>query len=137
MFFSGSPFAIDTDDGSDMVNSTANVIFKQPLFKTDFGGHTKAFERNVEIFGGSCGCVAGDPTNRFVGNRCVGEAGPCSCAADPTSFAAIADNTYYTWVNASSPVCQATAPIEQGSQNAPIPSTQDMLALARSALQMS
>ena len=72
-FFSGSPFSIDTDDGSDMVNATSNVIFKQPLFKTDFGGHTKAFDKNVEIFGGSCGCVTGDPTNRFVGNQCIGQ----------------------------------------------------------------
>ena len=54
-----------------MVNATANVIFKQPLFKTDFGGHTKAYSRNVEIYGGGCGCVAGDPTNQFVANQCV------------------------------------------------------------------
>ena len=37
-FFTGSPYSIDTDDGSDMVNATANVVYKQPLFKTDFGG---------------------------------------------------------------------------------------------------
>jgi hypothetical protein len=54
-FFTGSPFSIDTDDGSDMVNATGNVIHKQPLFKTDYGGHTKAYARNVEIYGGGCG----------------------------------------------------------------------------------
>lgn len=38
LFFSGSPFSIDTDDGSDRVNCTSNVIVAQPLFKTDFSG---------------------------------------------------------------------------------------------------
>ena len=54
MFFSGSPFAIDTDDGSDRVNCTSNVIVSTPLFKTDFSGHTKTFQRNVDLYG-ACG----------------------------------------------------------------------------------
>ena len=53
-FFTGSPFSIDTDDGSDMVNATANVVFKQPLFKTDFGGHTKAcLHRRISLVVGT------------------------------------------------------------------------------------
>ena len=38
MMFSGSPFAIDTDDGSDRINCTANVIVNTPLFKVRPGG---------------------------------------------------------------------------------------------------
>ena len=139
LFFSGSPFAIDTDDGSDMVNATSNVIFKQPLFKTDFGGHTKAFDQNVEIFGGGCGCVAGDPTNRFVGNQCVGQGSPCSCSATPkgSGFESIEDNAYYNWgVTHAQPVCPAGSQIEQGSQSLPLPDTAGVVALAREALGM-
>lgn len=46
--------AIDTDDGSDRVNATSNVIVAQRLFKTDFAGHQKTFQNNVDLFG-SCG----------------------------------------------------------------------------------
>jgi hypothetical protein len=92
-FFSGSANAIDTDDGSDMVNASSNVIYKQPLWKTDFGesylgtfgieielancadltmfvpagGHTKSYSNNVEIMGGGCGANTDDPTNAFFG----------------------------------------------------------------------
>jgi hypothetical protein len=65
MFFSGSPFSIDTDDGSDRVNCTSNVIVAQPLFKTDFSGHTKTFQNNVALYGSCGGSEAGasDHTN--------------------------------------------------------------------------
>jgi hypothetical protein len=137
-FFTGSPYSIDTDDGSDMVNATANVIFKQPLFKTDFGGHTKAYSKNVEIYGGGCGCVAGDPTNQFVANQCVGEVSPCQCSANENSFDVIANNHYYSpTVNTSAPVCPgAESHIEDGSVNAPMPTTEAVLRLARTALGM-
>ena len=136
-FFTGSPYSIDTDDGSDMVNATANVIYKQPLFKTDFGGHTKAYSKNVEIYGGGCGCVAGDPTNQFVDNQCVGELSPCKCSTSNTSFDVIAGNHYYSpTVNTSAPVCPAGSKIEAGSENAPMPTTEAVLGLARAALGM-
>ena len=51
---SGSPYSIDTDDGSDRVNCTSNVVVAQPLFKTDFSGHSKTFQINVDLFSG-CG----------------------------------------------------------------------------------
>jgi hypothetical protein len=136
-FFTGSPYSIDTDDGSDMVNATANVIYKQPLFKTDFGGHTKAYSKNVEIYGGGCGCVAGDPTNQFVDNQCVGELSPCKCSTSNTSFDVIAGNHYYSpTVNTSAPVCPAGSKIEADSENAPMPTTEAVLGLARAALGM-
>ena len=37
-----------TDDGSNMVNASSNVVYRQPLWKTDFGGHTKSYSYNVE-----------------------------------------------------------------------------------------
>ena len=106
MFFSGSPFSIDTDDGSDRVNCTSNVIVAQPLFKTgaskqamrlvfaraetaersvvcllghaDFSGHTKTFQNNVALYGACGGSEAGanDHTNIFTGNKCVGAGSP-------------------------------------------------------------
>jgi hypothetical protein len=85
MFFSGSPFAIDTDDGSDLLNATDNVIVAQPLWKTDFSGHSKIFQRNVGLWG-ACGGAAvlwgsttpaevasSDTTNVFTNNQCVGD----------------------------------------------------------------
>ena len=85
MFFSGSPFAIDTDDGSDLLNVTDNVIVAQPLWKTDFSGHSKTFQRNVGLWG-ACGGAAvlwgsttpaevasSDTTNVFTANSCVGD----------------------------------------------------------------
>lgn len=121
-----------------MVNATANVIFKQPLFKTDFGGHTKAYAKNVEIYGGGCGCVAGDPTNQFIANQCVGETSPCKCSTSNSSFDVIADNHYYSpSVNTSALVCPgAESKIEDGSVNAPMPTTDAVLGLARAALGM-
>lgn len=133
-FFSGSPYSIDTDDGSDMVQAISNVIMKQPLFKTDYGGHTKDYRKNVEIFGGGCGCVAGDPTNSFVGNHCVGGPSPCSCTA--TGFDTISGNMYYDWVNCTTPVCPGNATIEQESKDLPLPTTQGVVALAEAALGM-
>lgn len=110
MFFSGSPFAIDTDDGSDRVNCTSNVIVHQPLFKTDFSGHTKTFQNNVDI-GGSCGgsAAGGDHTNVFTGNKCVGSGSPAvgkdgsctACATPGEDCALISGNMYYTLPNGS------------------------------------
>ena len=45
----GEPYAIDTDDGCDQVNASSNVLFG-PLWKTDFGGHTKHYTENVVLF---------------------------------------------------------------------------------------
>ena len=117
-----------------MVMAVSNVIMKQPLFKTDFGGHTKNYQRNVEIFGGGCGCVVGDPTNSFVGNQCVGGPSPCSCSA--TSFKEISGNMYYDWVNETTSVCPANSTVEQGSKDVPLPTTQGVVQLAKAALGM-
>jgi len=83
MFFSGSPYSIDTDDGSDFVNCTSNVLVATPLMKTDFSGHSKTFQKNVVLFGQhgriSCGGSAAngrDTTNVFTGNECVGSCTP-------------------------------------------------------------
>ena len=47
---------MDTDDGSNQFNATANVVYLSHLWKSDFGGHTKSFSNTVEILGSSCGC---------------------------------------------------------------------------------
>jgi hypothetical protein len=80
MFFSGSPYSIDTDDGCNQINATANVLVQTPLFKTDFGGHSKHYSKNVVLFGsehggwaqGGCSCAMDDGTNVFTMNKCVG-----------------------------------------------------------------
>ena len=69
--------------------------------------------------------------------RCVGELSPCKCSASNTSFDVIADNHYYSpTVNGSAPVCPAGSKIEAGSENAPMPTTEAVLGLARAALGM-
>ena len=107
MFFSGSPYAIDTDDGSDRVNCTSNVIVSTPLFKTDFAGHQKTFQNNVDLYGACGGSEAGtgDRTNVFTGQKCVGvgsplvdkEGGGCApCETPGVDCPTISGNEYYT-----------------------------------------
>jgi hypothetical protein len=121
-----------------MVNATANVIYKQPLFKTDYGGHTKAYLKNVAI----CGSAVGDPTNQFVANQCVGASKGDACNTPNTSFDVIADNMYYsTAFNKSALVCPpanrtAGDDIEMGSEYLSMPTTEGVIALAKAALGM-
>jgi hypothetical protein len=134
-FFSGSANAIDTDDGSDMVNASSNVIYKQPLWKTDFGGHTKSYSNNVEIMGGGCGANTDDPTNAFFGNKCIGEGTHSKCT--DTSKAVYMDNSYYTSYGDGSEVCPGSSlPMEQGSKTLPFPDIDGVLQLAKDALGM-
>ena len=70
-------------------------------------------------------------------NQCVGEVSPCKCSTSDSSFDEIADNHYYSpTVNTSAPVCPAGSKIETGSENAPMPTTDAVLSLARAALGM-
>lgn len=144
MFFSGSPYSIDTDDGSDRVNCTSNVIVAQPLFKTDFSGHTKTFQRNVALWG-ACGgsqAGAGDHTNVFSGNKCVGAGSPlqtkngtCAACAEPgVECPVIADNMYYAANATAKAICPA-GNLEVGSQELPLPADGG-IALAKAALGM-
>lgn len=136
MFFSGSPFSIDTDDGSDMLNATNNVVVNQPLFKTDYSGHTKTFQGNVAIYGGSCSCDVGDKTNIFTGNECVGEGSAFKCVTGPASdYATVTDNKYYVTGGTGTAVCSA-GPVEQGSKTYALPDTDGIMALARAKLGM-
>ena len=164
MFFSGSPFAIDTDDGSDRVNCTSNVIVSTPLFKTDFSGHTKTFQRNVDLYGACGGSEPGtnDHSNIFTGNKCVGEGSPagpgskrgapppppgaCVPCKTPCNGRAIAEaecdcplieqNMYYTGANGSAAktLC-GPGYLEAGSQTLPVPADGG-IALCKEALGM-
>jgi len=141
LFFSGSPFSIDTDDGSDLVNCTSNVIVSQPLFKTDFSGHTKTFQNNVDLYG-SCGASepgGRDPTNVFTGNKCVGDGTPLACGTCATpgvTCPLIQNNEYYTAPAGSAPktLCPAGS-LEANSQVLPVPADGG-IGLARAALGM-
>ena len=129
------------------MNCTSNVIVSTPLFKTDFAGHTKTFQKNVDLYG-SCGGspAAGDHTNVFTGNKCVGSASPavgkdgsCSACKQPGEggdCALINTNMYYTLANGSAPktIC-GDGFVEAGSQSLPIPADGG-IALAREALGM-
>jgi hypothetical protein len=154
LFFSGNPYAIDTDDGSDMYNVTANVVYQTPLFKTDYGGHTKSFSRNVAILTGvdphgtgnhgSCGCPhtgSGgglSPTDSFVGNQCVGLASTVECGVDEKQHGVIGGNTYYfDGSNSSGAVCPSSpSALEKGSKILPLPDNAAIIALAKHALGM-
>jgi len=152
MMFSGSPFAIDTDDGSDRVNCTGNVIVNTPLFKTDFAGHQKTFQNNVALYG-ACGgsqVGSGDSTNIFTGNDCVGGGSPllnkadpeknvtASChACGPTDKCPIIQNNRYYRVgdNSTAVVCEA-GNLESGSTFLPVPADGG-IALAKAALDLA
>jgi hypothetical protein len=146
MFFSGSPYAIDTDDGSDRVNCTANVIVSTPLFKTDFAGHQKTFQGNVDLYGACGGAEAGsgDKTNVFTGQKCVGagsplldkEGGGCVPCETPADCPQISGNDYYTVAAGTAPRTLCTgATLEAGSRVLAVPADGG-IALAKAALGM-
>lgn len=148
MFFSGSPFAIDTDDGSDGLNATSNVIISTPLLKTDFAGHQKTFTKNVAIFGDCGGSEpgSGDKTNIFTGQKCIGtyhpllnkdgSCIPCKTPGPTGDCPVIQNNDYFTGAagSAPKPVCAAGF-VESGSQTLAMPADGG-IALAKAALGM-
>lgn len=138
----------DTDDGSDMVNATSNVLYLAALFKTDFGGHTKTYSANLDILGGACGCpikaTKYEPhgsTDRFVLNRCIGspssvDSSNVNCSTATT--AVIEKNSYFLPnVTRSTPVCPPRFELEQGSEVLPMPTTAQTIRMAEATLQLS
>lgn len=161
LFFSGSPFAIDTDDGSNALNASSNVVFKQPLFKDDYGGHSQSYSKNVALYGGGCihsniaprdphgrerchfssPCADKDPTTSFTDNHCVAATSGirCTTCKPGTTCALIQGNTYYSaTVNATnngSAVCPPrNASLESGSVLLEIPTDKAALQLCRHTL---
>jgi len=157
-FFSGSPFAIDTDDGTSWLNASSNVVYKQPLFKVDYGGHSKMYTGNVVLFS-SCGmhsniaprdpngpehchffspCADKDPDNVFSFNKCVGATSllRCGTCRPGVDCARIENNTYYSPAGNGSEVCR-NGTVEAGSRTFPIPDDAALLAMARRALGMA
>jgi len=138
-FFSGSEFSIDTDDGSNNIHAIRNIIVAQPLFKTDYDGHTKHFEGNVNINGGSCDCkaVSGDNTNVFTKNQCIGN-GPAypecpACTQPGVNCPVCAMNTYYVSGGDGKEVC-GDGHIDAHSTTMPLPTWADVQALVKAAL---
>ena len=118
-----------------MVNASSNVVYRQPLWKTDFGGHTKSYSYNVEIMGGGCGANTDDETNAFFGNKCIGQGSQAKCT--DASKAVYRDNTYYAGYGDGKPVCPGSSGMEQGSTTQPFPSVAGVLSLAKAALGMA
>jgi hypothetical protein len=139
--FSGSPFSIDCDDGSDQLNATENVVYKQPLFKDDYGGHSQTYTKNVALYGGGCihsniaprdphgkerchfssPCADKDPSTTFSENHCVADTSAIRCThCEPgVDCAVISKNTYYSsTVNVSSPLGSGGG---GGSMRSPVP----------------
>ena len=107
---------------------SSNVIVNQPLFKTDFAGHSKTFTNNVALYGACGGSQVGsnDGTNVFSNNKCVGGGSPLAAktggcvvctpgqplthghVAGTKTCPHISDNTYYKAnANTTSPICKA------------------------------
>ena len=158
LFFSGSPFSIDTDDGSDWLNVSANVVYKQPLFKLDYGGHSKQYTNNLALYGGGCihsniaprsplgpehchyfsPCADKDPTTAFVGNKCVGAASGIRCGWNCTpgvDCATVNGNMYYLDGGNGSAVC-STGSLERTSVVLPMPSDGAAVSMAKATLGM-
>jgi hypothetical protein len=162
LFFSGSPFSIDCDDGSDQLDATQNVVYKRPLFKDDYGGHAQTYTKNVALFGGGCihsniaprdphgrerchfssPCADKDAATTFSDNHCVADTSAIRCThcTPGVDCAVISANRYYSsTVNASgSLVCPSAAnnSLEVGSTVFPIPSDEALLQLCKGTLGM-
>lgn len=103
IFGNGGEDGLDTDDGTDMLNATNNVLYLCGLWKTDFGGHTKTYSGNLDIYGlpRSCGPSGqaskyerDGSTDVFYNNTCVNSpSNVLNCNLVTT--AVIHDNTYY------------------------------------------
>ena len=115
------------------------MIVAQPLWKTDFGGRSKTFQRNVGLWG-ACGGAAvlwgsttpaevahSDPTNVFAANHCVGDTlrkdidrgGPLLTTCGPRAPTSCVPGRCIPCVNGSCPrvaanlyYTNATAPVE-------------------------
>ena len=105
------PYPIDSDDGCNHLNVSSNVILDNAAWKTDFGGHTKVFEKNCIFFPdnpgwahGGCVATTGDPTNVFAANEVVGIASLYNCGND--SATCHRQGTPPAWTNYSC-VCPA------------------------------
>ena len=95
-------------------------------FQTDFAGHSKTFQGNVNLFGSCGGGVAiGDHTNVFSTNKCVGNGSPASCAPCTTpgkDCAVVQGNMYFTLpANSSTKVLCPAGDVEGGSTQQAIP----------------
>ena len=135
--------------------------WKQPLFKLDYGGHSKQYSGNMALGGGcihsniaprsphgpehchfSSPCADKDPTTLFVGNTCLGSGSNVRCTACDMGVdcATISNNTYYTTGGNGSAVCSYNSSsgggLEQGSATLPIPPDAELLGMARAALGM-
>ena len=138
----------DTDDGTDYVNATSNVVYLAALWKSDFGGHTKTYSNNVNILGGACGCgtninrfdYPGASTDRFVGNRCIGSPSTATNCSAGTALSPVMRNNSYFLPNVTrpgpTPLCPGAAALEHGSTVLPMPTTADTIIMAEEALRM-
>ena len=132
------------------------MVYLAHLWKSDFGGHTKSFSRNVDILGPSCGCgndegsphtPSWDPrynptigNDSFVGNRCIGMPSEVTKCTDSKTHATIRDNLYYVHNHSgTSDVCPpgTGSPIEAGSKTMPFPTVPEIVAMAEDALRMA
>ena len=134
---------MDTDDGSDMFNATANVMLYADLWKADFGGHSKTYSKNVNILGRGCGpgskpprVLAYDP-DVFIGNQCIGS-GTEVTDCESSTTAVMHDNMYYIEGGNNSAVCpnKSATGLEHGSKWLPLPDNATIIKMAREALGM-
>jgi hypothetical protein len=139
------------------------VVYKQPLFKDDYGGHSQSYSNNVALFGGGCihsniaprdphgrerchfssPCADKDPSTSFTQNHCVGASSGIRCInCEPgIDCAVIQGNTYYSATanatNNGSAVCPTgNNSLEAGSIMVEIPSDEAVLQLCRATLGM-
>ena len=119
----GEPYPIDSDDGCNHLNVSSNVILDNAAWKTDFGGHTKIFEKNCIFFPynpgwahGGCVATTGDATNVFAGNEVVGIASLYTCGNDTTTCHQ--QGTPASWMNYSCACPSGETPHSSAAGNA-------------------
>lgn len=153
-FIFNGGFGIDTDDGSQRLNVSNNVVLTG-LWKDGIANSHKSYSGNVELFGNGCfnsgqwdkGTSNFTQNHCFVGGRSSGFNCKCniSCTGWPetcTPCPHLANNHYYqvnlTYVacgNLTLPLLQARG-IEVGSIVSPVPSAHEIVHIVKVQLGM-
>jgi len=146
--FGGGEAPIDTDDGSNRLNVTENVVLQGGLYKDGIANSHKRYAGNVELFGENC-FNSGQwdrGSSNFTDNHCFGtppSSFDCHCNATSRQppCPELARNHYYQH-NQTYSVCGktltqlATEGIEVNSTVQPVPTANEIVQIIRATLGM-
>lgn len=146
----GGSMPIDTDDGSNRLNVTNNVVVGGALWKDGIANSHKRYAGNVELFGSNCFNSGqwDQGSSNFTSNHCFVHGRPstfncnCNVSGPPGAPCPVMAHNHYYQQNEYT-VCGKTLPqiqaegLELGSVVAPVPAADDIVKLIKTQLGMA